>query len=185
MKKWLFNPFVYIAGARSLLIGIATMLATTIFAYFSNTHFDGTLHISFGYYQPLYVYIIEQLIAWGITVLIFYALGIALSRSAVRFIDVAGTQALARWPMIFIAMLGFGYAAHPIESLADIDSGIIFRGFISLPFIIWVVALMYNAFAVSCNLKGAKAVVSFIAGILFSCIASLKVIHLCYHLQRI
>lgn len=181
MKKWLFNPFVYVAGARSLLIGIAAMLAIAILGYFSKTHFDGSLHISFGHYQPLYVYIIEQIIAWGITTLIFYALGAALSHSAIRFIDVAGTQALARWPMLFVAVLGFGYAAHPIESPADIDSGLIFRGLISLPFIIWLVALMYNAFAVSCNLKGVKAVIGFIAGVLFSSIVSQLAIHLCYH----
>ena len=181
MKKWLFNPFVYLAGVRSLLIGLVIMLATAILGFLSKTHFDGTLHISFGHYQPLYVYIIEQLVAWGITVLIFYLLGIALSRSSIRFVDVAGTQALARWPMLFIAMLGFGYAVHPIETPADIDAGLIWRGLLSLPFIVWVVALMYNAFSISCNLKGAKAVISFIAGLLFSAVLSQFVIHYCYH----
>jgi hypothetical protein len=180
MKKWLFNPFVYIAGAKSLLIGFVVLMATALFGHFSHTHFDGTLHITFTKAAPFYVSVIEQLLDWGITTIIFYILGISLSKSSIRIIDVAGTQALARWPLFFAAFIGFGYIARPINSPADIDSGLIFRGLISLPFVVWAVALMYNAFAVACNLKGVKAVLGFIVGVLLAAILSQMALHYFY-----
>src|SRR4051812_45608613 len=108
MKKWLFNPFVYIAGAKSLLIGWVIMLATAVIGYYSKTHFDGVVDLHTGYATPLYAYFFEQIIDWGCFALVFYIAGAIFSSSSIRFIDVAGTAALARWPVIFSAIIGFG-----------------------------------------------------------------------------
>ncbi len=43
---------------------------------------------------------------------------------------------------------------------------------IAILMIIWMVALMYKAYTVSCNLKGAKAVVTFIISLILAEIVS-------------
>lgn len=37
-----------------------------------------------------------------------------------------------------------------------------------LVMLVWMVAMMYRAYAVSCNLKGAKAIISFIVALLIA-----------------
>jgi len=39
---------------------------------------------------------------------------------------------------------------------------------VNLLMLVWMVALMYRAYATSCNLKGARAIVSFIAVIIIA-----------------
>jgi len=56
-------------------------------------------------------------------------------------------------------------------SLYDVSRNIIFL-LICIPFMIWMVALMYNAYTVSCHLKGNKAVVSFIGALVVAEIVS-------------
>jgi predicted nuclease of restriction endonuclease-like RecB superfamily len=38
--------------------------------------------------------------------------------------------------------------------------------FLTILMLIWMVALMYRAYAVSCNIKGPKAIVTFIIGLI-------------------
>jgi len=97
MKKWLFNPFVYIAGARSLVIGWVIMLITACICMYSHTHFDGVLDAHNGRVTLASMYFIEPFTDWICLVLALYLGGIIFSKSTIRFIDVAGTLALARW----------------------------------------------------------------------------------------
>lgn len=50
--KYLINPFNYIAGAKSLLIGIVVLAAATFAGTFTNLHFDGVIDIHIGYKAP-------------------------------------------------------------------------------------------------------------------------------------
>jgi len=40
--------------------------------------------------------------------------------------------------------------------------------FLTLLMLIWMIALMYRAYAVSCNVKGAKAIITFIVGLVIA-----------------
>jgi len=118
-----------------------------------------------------------------------------LSRSHhLRAIDVFGTQALARAPYLLVALTTLlpGYqrsVARSIENLRQIAAGntgsitsisansIDFSVFLAvslfnLVMLIWMVALMYRAYANACNIKGTRAVVSFIAAVLIAEIIS-------------
>jgi len=180
MKKWLFNPFIYIAGTKALVIGWAVMLATAVIGYFSKTHFDSVIDAHTGHSSPMWFYLEDALVDWSLPVAIFYIAGRIFSKSSIRFIDVAGTFALARWVMIFVAIVGFGvYMPEPnkpwtVEELIkhSMTGSVIVSGLISLAFVIWMIALMYNAFTTSCNLKGSKAVWIFIVGLLLAEILS-------------
>jgi len=185
MKKWLFNPFIYIAGAKALLIGWGITLVTMAISFFSHAHFDGVIEMhTSGHAAPVMVYLIEQIIDWALAVLLFYPGGLLFSRSSIRFIDVAGTMALARWPMIFVSVIAFGIVSPDSDSVKVVLSHItplsIALTFVCLIFSIWMIALMYNAFRLSCNMKGEKAAFVFIPTLLIAEIASHIILHKIY-----
>ncbi|MCW3122680.1 MAG: hypothetical protein JWQ38_2172 [Flavipsychrobacter sp.] len=181
MKKWLFNPFIYVAGSRALLIGWVVMIVTAVIGYYSNTHFT-SIGVKTGIAAPLAYCLIEQFVAWGCTVLLFYPAGRIFSTSAIRVVDVAGTMALARWPMIFCAVMGFAMPVYsPSQSVDELIKSItgttIALSMLVLVFAIWMITLMVNAFMLSCNLKGSKAVISFIVSLLLAEILSSFILH--------
>jgi hypothetical protein len=173
MKKWLFNPFVYIAGTRALTLGLAAMIITAVISYFSTAHFNGVLDVHAGFRARMALYFLEQLNARGWSVVLFYLSAVIFSRSSIRFIDMAGTMALARWPMIFSTLICFavntGVQVHGPE---DITVSFIVTASVLLLFTIWMVALMYNAFTVSANLRGGIAAAAFITALIIAEVAS-------------
>ena len=189
MKKWLFNPFVYIAGAKALAIGGVIMVVSSVIVSTHNGHFDGAMDVHFGAKTNLLQAICEPLVSWLSLVLALYLFGRIASESAIRFIDVAGTTALARWPMLPISLLGL--IPQPdmpepnkmtLEAIMKIATspGVIIEGLLSLPLIVWFIALLYNAYSVSANLKGSKAVWSFIGGLVAAEIVSKVVLYLAF-----
>ena len=179
MKKWLFKPFVYIAGIRALLAGLGIILITAFIAIFSHTHFDGTLDAHFGADTSLAYSLLEPLSDWLCLVIPLYIIGRIISESSVRFIDIAGTTALARWPLLPVALIGFISVPHinPNASLHQLIQtalapAVIIQALLALPFIVWYIALLYNAFSVSANVKGGKAAASFIASLVIAEIIS-------------
>ena len=178
MNKWLINPFIYIAGAKALLWGWAAMLVTAIIGMMSYTHFDGVIDVhTAGKAFSLGYHLLEQLVDWSCATLLFWGAGVLVSKSSIRLIDVAGTMAFARIPMIFAAIAGYGIKIPgQLKTVDEITRAItpmvIVCSLVSLVFLIWMIAWMYNAFKVSCNIKGGKATVVFIIGLLFSEIIS-------------
>ena len=183
MKQWLFRPFVYIAGVRSLLIGLAVMLVTAVICYFSKTHFDGIIDVHTGRAAAMPVYFAEAAIDWGIPAVLLYISGLIFSTSSIRLIDVAGTLALARWVMILPAIMGFAIhvpAVAPVtvdDVVKSITPVIIIMGLLCLAISVWMIVLMYHAFATSCNLKGGKAAGVFTVALILSELLSSYIIH--------
>jgi hypothetical protein len=185
MKKWTYNPFVYIAGGKALIIGLAVMILTATIAVFSQVHFDGAIDMHIGSPLSTPMAFLEPLVDWICLVLSLYIIGRIASDSSIRFIDVAGTLALARWPFMFNALLGF--LPVPKFNLQTMDlhyiiafitnPAVIALMVISLPLVILTIALMYNAFAVSANLKGGKSIGAFIGGLIVAEIISKVILH--------
>ena len=160
MKQKLFNPFIQLAGGWSLLMGMGIMGLTALVAGFSGIHFDGVIDVhkfSGSRATAQWLFVVEPLLAWAFSVAVFFLAGLLFSRSAIRLIDVAGTMAIARGPMFFAALLGFTYTVQPLSHNIKDMMGAIIAGLATLPFTIWMIALMYNAFIVSCNVKEKKA----------------------------
>ncbi len=179
MRTKLFNPFIFLAGGKALALGLAGMVMAALLGFFGRSHFNGVLDFhKFRDVLPLYISFTEQAIIFLCLVVPFYAAGRIFSRSQIRLVDVAGTLALARWPMILTAMTGFGLPAD-IRGLADITAGVIVLALVGFVFVIWMVALSYNAFSVSCNIKGSKAVSIFIVCLL---IAEISAFYCCSQL---
>jgi hypothetical protein len=161
MEKWLFTPFTYVAGWKALIIGFIFFMITSIVGYYSQIHFDGPISLHCGLDIPIYFFLLESMIAWLSMVIIFYLFGLLLSKSAIRFIDIAGTIALARTPVALtsLGLLPWFKFLNPASLLF-----MPFNFLYMLP-LIWILILYYNAYQISCNLKGVRLIVSFIAGI--------------------
>jgi len=161
MEKWLFTPFTYVAGWKALLIGLAGIATTAFIGYLLTIHFDGPLSVHIGLDIPFYIFLTESAIAWISLSCIFYVSGSLLSKSSIRFIDVAGTIALARIPVVLTALgLLPGIKIFNPTSFYLMPVFFLFM----LPSI-WMVILYYNAFKISCNIKGFKLIAAFVAGI--------------------
>ena len=161
--KWLINPFERIAGWQALFIGLIAMALTAVIGKINNVAFDGVLDVHAGATFSFTASFAMQAINLLSIFLTMWLAGVCFSKAKVRAIDIAGTMALARAPMLLLAIICF----LPIipAGLYDVPRLAIFV-VVCLPFIAWTIALMYNAYTVSCNLKGAKAVVSFIGALL-------------------
>ena len=178
---WLFNPFHYVAGGRALAIGVGVVLAAGFLGSLSNSHFDGVLDFHTGRPAPLWVFLCQGLVDWLSLAGLLFLGGKLISQSRVRVLDVFGTQALARFPTAVTAALSLlpGYrrytahlAAQYLRGLPDVETGSLdavafaLVVLVGLVMIIWMVALMYRAYAVSCNVRGGKAIGVFIAALI-------------------
>jgi len=180
---WLFNPFHYVAGGTALLLGLAVILAACAIASLSSAHFDGVLDLHMGTPAPLWVFLLEGVIDWIALGALVLLGGKIISTSRIRTLDVLGTQALARTPTIVLALVTLlpGFQRFAAHLAAQLDPGapdvrtqpmdvLIFTVAVLVIILmtIWMVALMYRAFSVSCNVAGGKAVAVFIAALLLA-----------------
>ena len=193
MKFSVFNPFKHIAGMKAFAIGLPVILLSSVLGYLSHTHFDGVLDAHMADYGTLYCYIAEGLIDFICLLVIFYIAGIIISGFHFRFIDMIGTIALSRVPMILIPLAAFlfpqqkimDYLNHtflktgdPVALTATDLTGFIISVSVMIIVLIWTVALLFNAYKICVNKKGTKLIVSFIIALLVSEVVSkILIIH--------
>jgi hypothetical protein len=185
LRTWLFNPFHFVAGGPALAMGAGVVVVAGYNASVSNSHFDGVLDFHTGAAAPLWLFLVEGGISWLSAALLLWMAGLLISESRMRSIDVFGTAALARFPtlvMAFVALLP-GYQRQ-IGRITTMNSSIVpadlaafsLVAVVVVAMLIWMVVLMYNGFAVSCNAKGWKAIIAFAAATLLGEIVSKLVI---------
>jgi len=181
LSQWLFNPFMFVAGLPALSAGLAIILISGFFCWLGSTHFDGVLDVHTGLAAQWWIFPAEGLIDWILLAIPLFFFGLIISKSSFRLIDVFGTQALARWPYLITAVVmlpsanlkvgNFVFArlaqTTPVVAvnLADI---FIFAVAMLLGILmaVWMVVLMYRAYSVSCNVKGTKAIATFIIALI-------------------
>lgn len=193
MKKWLFNPFEFVAGWTSIFIGMSILLITALVCFYGDIHLDGVLDLHLHTQSDFRISLAEGLINWMSMVVFIYASGLILSKSAIRIIDVMGTQAMARFPMLIAALASLLLSGNKVVMYFEYEflktgvpvelgtTDIFFFALITIItvlMLIWMAALMYKAYSVACNIKGATAVLSFTACIIFAEILSKTIINL-------
>ena len=181
ISQWLFNPFSFVAGYQALLLGLGIMLISAFFGFLGNTHFDGVLDVHKGLEAPLWLFLAEGIIDWLTIAMPLFFFGLLVSSSSLRMIDVFGTQALARWPYIVVSIVMFPEAIQRFGTylisrfILTAASGTIdyidmlisiFAALVGVIMVVWMVALMYRAYVVSCNIKGARAIITFIVSLI-------------------
>jgi hypothetical protein len=182
----LFNPFVYIAGAKALGLGLAGILLAGVIGSLGRTHFDGVLDTHTGAAAPLWFFLSEGIVDWLCLAAVLLIFGRLSSRTSFRTIDLLGTQAMARWPTILVSVLTLPtafrrFSQQLVEQLmkqgkvefSGADAAIFFGVVLAMiPLTCWMVYLMYKAYSVSCNVKGGKGVGTFIGGLIVAEILS-------------
>lgn len=185
---YLFKPFRFIAGKESLFIGLAVLALLFVLGYWTNTHFDGALDAHYACLTKqtqAWIHAVYQLVAWFSPVVVLYPVGRILSSSSVRLVDMAGTLAMARFPLLLLALWGFNPDVHIcMEGINPFDTDavmsffgdkiglLVWTGLLSLVAIVWYVVVLYNAYSVSANLKGSRGGWSFAIGLIISEIIS-------------
>ncbi len=183
----LFSPFHRIAGGGALVSGMVGIGLAGLIGSAQGLHFDGVLDVHVGKKAPGWVFVVEGFISWLSLALLLLVAGRLLSRTAFRSIDLLGTQALARWPMVLTALAcsapGFHRYSHAVmQSLVGLKpgqvpsmpafgaDGIVF-GLVTLLILActgWMVLLMWKSFSHCCNVRGGKAVGLFIITLLLA-----------------
>ena len=172
--KALFNPFRYIAGAKALIFGLVFIVASTLLLYSGGFIQDSYIHIGMAEASLWYVGAM-QIVWWLLPALLLYLCGLLLSKSKIRIIDILGTTAFAQLILLLMIapMLLPVVMNNMLESVASLQTGAVPDMAEFTPMIIYsiwsLICLVvfyiwnYNAFAVSCNVGGWKAIVAFIA----------------------
>lgn len=197
----LFSPFVRVAGGTALGLGVGMILLTGGLGHLSGIHFDGVLDAHAGRGVPLWVSLAEGVVNWLTLGVVFLIAGRVISRSAFRSIDLLGTQALARWPMVFISLVCFApgfqrFTRLLVEALPVLTAtpekfvlpegamgdALVFGGITLVMLLcnVWMIALMWKSFSLCCHVRTGKAVVAFIIGLFIAEMASKVLIGLLY-----
>lgn len=191
---YLFRPFTYIAGIEALGIGLVIMIVLSVLGYYSGTYFDGALDIHYGAKMgstlPWLMHLFMQLSGWLSFVLVAWLAGRIMSKTSFRLLDLAGTMAMAKAPLLLAALWGFTPIAHldlgklnevTMQSMMDallqnIPTLVINLLVILIP-VIWFIILMYNAFSISTNLKGNRGIQIFFVVLIIAEVISKIILH--------
>lgn len=182
MMSFLFNPFRKVAGYKALIIGFAFALITSWIAPFSYSAFDGVLDFHKIHFENGWVYAALYLISWIVLVLTFGLAAMLFSKSRFRWIDIFGTTLLAKSPLMLVAFLAFFIPEIKMEDMQNLHGfpfgmNAIIAIIIIILCIIWMVALLFNAYVVSLNIKGSKLIWSFILSLLAAEIFSILILY--------
>lgn len=190
-SKILQNPFIRIAGAPALFIGLGGILMCSLSFWLTDFHFQGLLHLGAAPVKSFILTLCTHLVIWSIPALLFYFSGLFLSHSKIRIIDVLGTTAFAQIPFIGIGVFGFFPSVQKIMhiELADItpewlsDTGVqtgLILTLVATLFLVWGLIWMFKAFKISCNLKGTRLGIAYTLCLLLGDAITIYLIHLFY-----
>ena len=198
-----FNPFQYIAGGPALVAGLAMIALTALLAWRVPVHPDGVLDLHLGPASPWWVLQVQGLINWACMAVMVLLAGLLTARGRFRVLDVLGTQALARAPMILAVLMvtpravraALGnvtrYAQAAAEQAGQLGAQtapaaqaatavphagdivlLVLMAMVTIASVVWMVALMWRGYRVSCDAKGARAIIAFVAALVLAEAAS-------------
>lgn len=181
----LTDPFRYVAGAKALAWGAAVLCVEIGWLLYAGFYQDTYLHFAPAAGRlPLVRTAAMQLAMWIVPALLLWACGALLSRSKIRAVDLFGTTALAQAPLLLLVLpLGCeGFVAGLNETAAGAAVGalpspltmlrLLVFVLCSLAVLAWFFVWNYRAYAVSCNLRGWRAVTSYVAVVVAVTVAS-------------
>ena len=180
MFEKLKNPFRYLPLRQAICWGIAALILTSIFCWQVGLRITSLTQVNFAG-GALWKATVQQLVAWLLFSVVLYVAGVMMSRSKVRFWDVASFNLFARIPfdlslLIFaipmvrsvFGLIMDGNMARAMEYVNLLS----IVGVVSLFFVVWYFYWSYKAFAEAANLKGGRGVTTFIVGYMITYLAS-------------
>ena len=170
MIEKLKNPFRYLPLRQAICWGIAAMILTAVYCWQVGLRMTSITQVNYAG-GALWKATVGQLVVWLLFSVILYVVGVMLSRSKIRFWDVASFNLFARIPFDLTLLM---FAIPMVRSVMGLAmDGNIARmmehinlltivGVVSLLFSMWYFYWSYKAFAESTNVKNSKGVVAFI-----------------------
>jgi len=175
--RLLINPYTHITGFRALGLGMVFLFLMGFVGAYSRTAFDGVLdmHLSndLSISKSFYYLTIDMLCL----VFLMWIAGQFVTTNF-RFVNLVGTITLAKAPYLILALAGYLVKSVNLSELQRNpgaifhSSSLVFFTLLSLPVIIWSIALMYNALKSSCNVKGNKLIIALVLALISAEIVS-------------
>jgi hypothetical protein len=170
MIEKLKNPFRYLPLRQAICWGIVAMILTAVFCWQVGLRMTSITQVNYAG-GALWKATVGQLVVWLLFSVILYVVGVMLSRSKIRFWDVASFNLFARIPfnlslLIFAipmvrSVMGLAMDGN-IARMMEHMNLLTIVGVVSLLFSMWYFYWSYKAFAQLTNLKNGKGVVAFI-----------------------
>ena len=169
MKK-LINPFRYLPLRQALCWGIVALILMSVFCWQVGLRMSSITQINYAG-GSLMSATLQQLIAWLLFAVVLYAVGAVVSKSKVRFWDVAAFNLFARIPFD-LSLLMFAIPSvrsimglitdGSVETAMQYMSLLMVVGLVSMLFSIWYFFWSYKAFAEATNIKNGRGVAIFV-----------------------
>lgn len=169
MKK-LINPFRYLPLRQALCWGIVALILMSVFCWQVGLRMSSITQINYAG-GSLMSATLQQLIAWLLFAVALYAVGAVVSKSKVRFWDVAAFNLFARIPFD-LSLLMFAIPSvrsvmglitdGSFETAMQYMSLLMVVGLVSMLFSIWYFFWSYKAFAEATNIKNGRGVAIFV-----------------------
>lgn len=169
MKK-LINPFRYLPLRQALCWGIVALILMSVFCWQVGLRMSSITQINYAG-GSLMSATLQQLIAWLLFAVALYAVGAVVSKSKVRFWDVAAFNLFARIPFDLSLLM---FAIPSVRSVTGLITDGSFEtalqymnllmvvGLVSMLFSIWYFFWSYKAFAEATNIKNGRGVAIFV-----------------------
>ena len=169
MIEKLKNPFRYLPLRQAICWGIVAMILTAVFCWQVGLRMTSITQVNYAG-GALWKATVQQIVVWLLFSVILYVVGEMLSRSKIRFWDVAAFNLFARIPfdltlLIFAiptvrSVMGLAMDGN-IARMMEYTNILMVIGVVSLLFSVWYFYWSYKAFAESTNVKNGKGVVAF------------------------
>ncbi|AWA29818.1 hypothetical protein HYN48_06860 [Flavobacterium magnum] len=177
--KMIYNPFERLSTNSLLIAGILLTVAGGLLAWQFSAHYDGVLDLHFVAETQLQTPFIELLINIACLGLLLFLAAKKINPKT-RQIDIICAVLVSRLPFYLMTPLNGGgriYEAtdrlqqmavnNDIKSILPADMMLLaILGFVSLLFLVWFFALLWNGFKVACNAKGSRPVWYFIGTVI-------------------
>ena len=173
----LINPFHKVAGLKAFALGLVFIGLMGLVGVWGRVVFDGALDMHLVNeltYAHSFLYLAISVVS---VVLVMWLASLTIAKQ-VRFVDILGTMTLAKAPFLLLAVAGLFATTPDLTQLTQnpmaVFSSVSFLVLLglSLPVMVWSIALMYNAMKVSCGAKGSKLTLAFILGLLIAEVVS-------------
>lgn len=168
MNRFL-NPFEYLSLRKTLCWGVAALIMTSIFLWQVGLRLSSLTQVNFAG-DMLWAAVARQVMAWLVFALLLYVAGVLLSKSKIRFRDVAADNLFARIPfdlslLVFAVprwrgVLGL-VSDGSVDTAMQYSGALAVTGLLMLVFFVWYLYWSYKAFAVATNVRGGKGVAAF------------------------
>lgn len=166
--RWLFWPFerATLGQVWAAALGVC---ALSLALRPLNVRFDGAIDLHLVEQSASWrTALLDQAVAWPLTGLVFWLLGL-VSRRSTRLLDVLGFVGAARLPYLLAALV-----VAAVGGRASLESGgaVLLVALSVVPLLVWMCWLLYHGLRVATGGRGLRLGLSFFAALLLSEIVS-------------